>query len=194
MTLNYKEYALFLRVHLALLHYAGMAKGLISSNATEKAFYKLNPEKKGICREALHKHPELLDEFLKNNSAQLNEDEIEVVQNFKRKISGEFFILKCLKHHAIFLHVKTNKFYAVKALGDPFDIMLPFFPAIVMATILPFKDKIIYDGFLYQHSVNIYVGSNMRRELNEQYQQAKKEGKIITSLSKKFKVISLFEK
>ena len=180
MTLDQDEYNLFLKTHLALLHFSGLKGNIISLNTSLEKFTNLSFENKFKCREYLYEHPHLLDEFLQANSASLGIDEISVIKNFKKKISGNFIILKCLKKHAIFL--KGDNTYAVKALGDSFHEFFSYFPVTVTATILPFKDKIIYDGFMQSPDIELHFGSNMRREFNEQYQHAKKTKTIIVSM------------
>ena len=100
---------------------------------------------------------------------------------FRNKISSSFIIFKCLTNYAIFIDTKDNKFYAVKALGDPFDTFFDNFPVNISTTIIPFKDKIIYDGFI--QSSGVYYGRNMTETMNEDYKKAKLNKKILKSLS-----------
>jgi hypothetical protein len=53
-------------------------------------------------------------------------------------------------------------------------------PMYVRAVLLPFKDRIIYDG-LFQ-SANVFFGGNITAELKEVYLSAKQNGEIIESL------------
>ena len=89
-------------------------------------------------------------------------------------------IFKCLTNYAIFIDTKDNRFYAVKALGDTFDTYFDDFPVNIYATLIPFKDKIIYDGFI--QTSGIYYGRNMTETMNEDYKKAKSNKEILTSL------------
>jgi len=53
-------------------------------------------------------------------------------------------------------------------------------PALVKTAILPFKDKIIWDGLL--RSYNVIIGQGMKRSLNEEYKLSKAKYGIIDSL------------
>lgn len=53
-------------------------------------------------------------------------------------------------------------------------------PARVVGLLLPFKDKIVYDGLL--QSYNIYFGGNFTSSLNREYNQAKANYGIVTTL------------
>ncbi|HRH61226.1 MAG TPA: hypothetical protein PL045_11680, partial [Chitinophagaceae bacterium] len=100
--------------------------------------------------------------------------------NFTKKVRGEFIILKCLTHHAIFMDAANKNFYAVKALSDPFTLFFERFPVHVITTLIPFKNKIIYDGFF--QAPGIYYGRNIAGELHEDYKTAKCNKAIITRL------------
>jgi hypothetical protein len=48
------------------------------------------------------------------------------------------------------------------------------------AVLIPFKNKIIYDGLL--SSYNVIFGAGIKRSLNDSYRQAKQRLGIVTSL------------
>jgi len=60
---------------------------------------------------------------------------------------------------------------------DP-DGYEPF--CLVETTILPFGDKIIYDGFLIRET---YIGKNMEKNMLDQYKEAKSKKMIIKSIA-----------
>ena len=86
-----------------------------------------------------------------------------------------------MTNYAIFIDTKDNKFYAVKALGDSFDTFFDKFPVNISATIIPFKDKIIYDGFI--QSTGVYYGRNMTETMTEDYKKVKRNKEILMSLA-----------
>ena len=100
---------------------------------------------------------------------------------FKKKIRSSFIIFKCLANYAIFIDTKDNKFYTVKALSDSFYTFFDNFPVNISTTLIPFKDKIIYDGFI--QSSGVYYGRNMTEKMNEDYKRAKRNKEILTSLT-----------
>ena len=55
-----------------------------------------------------------------------------------------------------------------------------YLPVYIKTVLLPFKDKIIYDGLMQTY--NIHFGGGIKRSLKETYMKAKQNGKIITSL------------
>ena len=71
--------------------------------------------------------------------------------------------------------------YGVLALSLPFDVLIERpLPIMVQAVLLPYKDKIIYDGLFTTY--NISFGPGIRHSLNESFKEAKERHGIVTSL------------
>jgi hypothetical protein len=67
------------------------------------------------------------------------------------------------------------------ALSQPIvELLGPYLPVHTKTVLLPFKDRIVYDGLL--ESYNLSFGPGIRRSLNDDYRQAKRNYGIITSL------------
>lgn len=180
MTLTENEYKEFLKTHLDLLFYTGQKKAVLPKDINLKEFLKLDSQIKFKCRESLLGDENIIDEYIASNFDHLTTDQIKILGGFKKKIRSNFVIFKCLKNYAIFIDTKDNRFYAVKALGDPFDNFFDEFPVSISTTLIPFKDKIIYDGFI--QSSGLYFGRNMTASMNEDYKKAKRNKEVLTSL------------
>ncbi|MBE7173759.1 MAG: hypothetical protein INR73_24515 [Williamsia sp.] len=181
MTLDEQEYHQYVAAHMKLLYYVGIEEELISPATTLEAFYKLPFQRKYQCREAMYKNMHLLDSYLSKYAEQLHPGERHILQGFKKKIQSDFIILKCLTRYCIFVDCKTDLMYAVKALSDPFDEFFRRFPVYCTTAILPFKDTIIYDGFISTQG-NVFLRPELSASMNEKYKQAKKNNTIVTSL------------
>lgn len=180
MTLTDKEYKAFLRTHLDLLFYVGRQMKIISVDIKFDDFVNLDFTIKLKCRDILLENKKLLDDYLSINFDRLTTEQIKTLTGFKKKISGDFVIFKCLTNNAIFIDTKDNKFYAVKTLGDRFDDFFDRFPVLIKTTLLPFNDQIIYDGFI--KSTGVYFGSGMTSTMKEDYNEAKKNNQILTTI------------
>ena len=180
MTLTEIEYKEFLRIHLYLLFYVGQRQKIISTSLTFEKFVNLDLKIKVECRDRLIENDKFIDDYLLLNFHRLTTEQISILTGFKKKITGDFIIYKCLTNFAIFLNTKDNKFYAVKALGDRFDEFFDRFPVLVKATILPFKDTIIYDGFI--KPTGFYFSSGVTTTMNDDYMEAKKQNTILTTI------------
>ena len=166
---------------MKLLYYVGKAQELISPTMTMKAFYKLPFQRKYQCREELYRNMHLLDTYISEQADQLHAEELRTLQGFKKKIQSDFIILKCLTRHCVFIDCKTDLIYAVKALSDPFSEFFHRFPVFCNTTLLPFKNTIIYDGFISTQGT-VFLGPGISATMNEKYKQAKKNNAIFTTL------------
>jgi hypothetical protein len=180
MTLTDKEYKEFLRIHLDLLFYVGQRLKIISTNITFDKFVDLDLKIKAECGDKFIESDNLLDDYLSLNFDRLTTEQISILTGFKKKITGDFIIYKCLTNFAIFLNTKDNKFYAVKALGDSFDDFFDKFLVLIKTTILPYNGKIIYDGFI--KSSGVYFGSGITSTMRDDYKEAKKNNQILTTI------------
>ena len=180
MTLDPQDYRLYLETSLQLLYYVGKKENIFPAQTSYKKFLNFHKSEKFDCRQAMYKKPKLLTNYLKEHPDELTAEQVEILTGLKRKIQGDFIIFKYLKKYAVFVHINTNRFYAVQALGDPFDAFFPDIPVIINTTILPFKGKIIYDGFLL--GGNVHVGRSITADINEAYKNAKGAKQIITTL------------
>ncbi len=176
MLLNDEERLLYFQSSLNLFHYCLV--NYRNKRVSFENFMKLDTLKKMRVRDYFYKNEYLLDEYLAQND--LNIEHKYLLEGFRKRVSGTFLILKQLKEHAIFINNDTLVVYAVKALSDPFIHYCGLLPRIVMTTILPFKDKIIYDGYISHYDVEIEA--NKKKIYEEIYQLAKAENKIVYNL------------
>ena len=150
-----------------------------------EAYANSSPDDKMPARQALYEHPELIDEFLAANQQQMPEDHLDLIRQWKQRVSGRFYLERILKSYAIFISAESdNTVYGVVALHDEFDEIFDTrdLPLMVNAVLLPFKGKVIYDGLLLGY--NIFFGSGIRGDLKETYLAAKQQGRIIESFEK----------
>lgn len=180
MTLTEIEYKTFLRSHLELLFYVGQHSNIISNRIKFDEFVNLDLSIKLKCRDFLLDNKKLLDAYITEKFDRLTTEQISILTGFKKTITSDFVIFKCLTNNAIFIDTKDNRFYAVKALGDSFDKFFDHFPVLVKTTLLPYNDQIIYDGFI--KPTGIYYGSGMTSTMKEDYKMAKKSNQILTTI------------
>ena len=182
MNLSREDADLFFKLMWRVHFYVNGQLGLVPQPESVEAFVQLAQEDKLQVRNALYQHMELLDKFVAENPFSLPDDELQIVQRWKRHVAGDFYIVKFLKKHTIFLAAKASKAYAVLGLYDRIEDLLYTLrpPILVKAVLLPFKGRIVYDSLLETYS--IFFGPGIRGDLNETYQTVKQAGDIIESL------------
>ncbi len=180
MILSNKEFKDYIEAHLDFLYYIGKRTGLLRKSMTFMAFKNLGFKVKFQCRDRFLKSPKILDDYLARHVEDFDKERIKILEGFRKRISGNFVILKYLKNHAVFIDLNTSKVYLVKALGDRFDKLIPGTPKIVKATILPLQDKIIYVGFMEPYRIRI--GKVYKNNLNMLYKNAKEKNELISEI------------
>lgn len=182
-TLVQTDVDLFYKLYLRLLLFVNEETGTLKhKNLSHDAFMALPMNERMKVREAFCNRKEFIDQFIESNhSKSLNADELAIVKSWKHFEKGEFFIYKHLKKYSIFLSESgKEKAYAVSGIFDPLCEMFPNPPTFVETILLPFKDRIIYDGCCMGYS--IYFGSGIRAGLKRAYEKAKHHYGLITQL------------
>jgi hypothetical protein len=183
MLLDPQELELFFRLHRTLMFFVDQRLQVIPDKpATPEAFSGLSPQERLKVRDAFLKHADLIQTFTEENPARLLEEELAIVRSWRHLVFGKFYIFRELKNYTVFLAAEEPAIaYGVLALSQPFDDLVgPYLPVLAQTVLLPFNDKIVYDGLL--NTYNISFGPGIRRSLNESYNEAKARYGIVTSL------------
>ena len=183
MLLEPQDVELFFRLHRTLMFFVNQRLKVIPDKlATPEEFAVLSPEVRLKVRDALNAKLDLIESFVDENPAHLSEDELDIVRSWRHLVAGRFYVFRELKKYTVFLSTTDPAIaYGVLALSQPFeDLIGPYLPVLTQTVLLPFKDKIVYDGLM--SSYNISFGPGIRRSLNESFKEAKARHGIVTSL------------
>ena len=183
MLLPPHELEQFFKLHRTLMFFVNQRLQVIPDQIkTPEEFAALSPEVRIKVRDALNANLELIESFVAENPAHLTEDELDIVGAWRHLVMGRFYIFRDLKKYTVFLSTTSPVIaYGVLALSQPFEDMIgPSLPVLVQTVLLPFKNTIVYDGLM--SSFNISFGPGIRRNLNEDFKEAKERQGIVTSL------------
>ena len=171
---------MFMGAYLPLLHYVSKQQGLIHSETT---YYQFNailpPDTKYEAREAFLADDLLRIQYLETYSATLSAEALQIISDLGKRKTGKFVIYKLLKDRAVWFDEEDN-LYMVRELSDPLENMLPEVPCLVEATIFPFFNEILFDGFLRPYSIKF--GPGLKKGYREKYLKAKDAGQIVRSM------------
>ena len=142
----------------------------------------LSPEVRRKARNAFLGHTDLIQSFVDENPAHLPDDELAIVRSWRHLVHGKFYVFRELTKYTVFLSTDKHPVaYGVLALTQPFEELIGLqLPILTETVLLPFKDKIVYDGLM--SSLNMSFGPGIRRRLNESFKEAKLWHGIVTSL------------
>lgn len=181
MRISENDVELFYKLNPALLLFANLRLGIQREVVNINNFLSLKLEKKVEVRNALYDNIDLIDEFLEKNSDNYSSVELDIVSSWKNFLRGTFYIFRHLKNYSVFLSSETDaKAYGVFGISSDLKEMFPHPPIMVDTVLIPFKNHVIYDGFIAPYSISF--GGGIRRNFKTTYDEAKAKFGIITSL------------
>ncbi|MDR1963528.1 MAG: hypothetical protein LBQ50_07095 [Planctomycetaceae bacterium] len=178
MILTKEEREIFYNNWIPLLSYVNDKYNIIKDFGHPTSPKGLNLQDISKIRDELWKQKNVIDEYINDNK--MPEENIRIVKMWKFFIKRTFFVIKHYKKYSIFLDDQDGVLYGVNGITQPIKEILGAKPVMVEAVLLSFKNKIIYDSLIKPY--HIILGSNIRKNLEEQYKTLKEKNGIITEL------------
>jgi Domain of unknown function (DUF6398) len=183
MILDPQDVQQFFRLQRELFFFVNNRLSVIPENSdTPDEASRISAEKRAKIRNALSNNLDLIQAFVEENPHHIPEEELEIVHSWRHMVPGRYIVFRDLKNYTVFLTVKDPCIaFGVVALSQPFeDLMGPDLPVLVEAVLLPFRDKIVYDGLITPYQIEF--GPGLRKSLNDSYKDAKVRHGIVTTL------------
>ena len=132
--------------------------------------------------EAAWSDTSLIGEYLAAQGSALPPEHQAILKSWERCISGRFVLERNLKNGGILISLDDESVYQVRGIKSSLEEMYYYHPLPVMmeATLLPFKGIIITDGLI--GTMNIFIGSGMKKQFKDIYTAAKRRKQIVTKL------------
>ncbi len=183
MNLSKEDSAFFFRLYRSVLAYTNRQLNILPGVGTAEEVARLPQQDVVKLREEFHGDVELLTRYLDENPCGFSPEDLAIVAPWRQRVSGDFYILRHLKAYTVFASEKPTHLYGVLGLEQPIQDVLhgTALPVRVRAVLLPFRDRIIYDGFIGFYPITF--GPGVRRDFNETYRQLKDSEGIIESLT-----------
>ncbi|MCA0315040.1 MAG: hypothetical protein LCH63_14570 [Candidatus Melainabacteria bacterium] len=185
MKLTDSQVQRFYGIWFPLLRFVNKKRNVIAQAKLLKD--SVDPADVALVREVLWSDSRLLDDFIKSNPESLSAEDLSVVDSWRFRVSGEYFVLKHLKKHSIFISSRSSDadddepiVYAVVGIHSPLAELIDPLPSLIRTTLIPFEGKITYDSLFVSFPVRF--GRNIAGSLNEDYQRVKKQGALIETL------------
>ncbi|MCT7970890.1 hypothetical protein [Laspinema olomoucense] len=183
MQLADSDIDLFYHLYYSILIYVNQKFGLFAGCCGSEEMSELTPLQVNELRQQLYTHPYLFDLFAEENPLKIAPDLLQIVSSWHNFISGRFYIYSYHQNYAVLIADRPpSKAYGVLALDCPFpELVGSVLPVMVETVLLPFKNKIIYDGTLQPYP--FYLGLSIKGSLSETYHHAVEKFGIIASLT-----------
>jgi hypothetical protein len=183
MNLATEDAQLFFKLFFALLAYANRQLKISPKVSAPTDISKAGGDALKKIRDALYADSELLVRFNAENPEHFTSEELDIVLNWKYRVSGEFYLMRYLKKYAVFMPAKkSDHLYGVLGLYDPIELVVPDqpLPILLKTTLLPFKGQIIYDGLVEPYT--ILFGKGIRTDLEAIFRRLKAKEGIVQQL------------
>jgi hypothetical protein len=181
MNLPEQDIKVFYKLQNGLLTYVNNELKINKPVSNYQDIDEIGLQNKVKIRNELYNQINITGNFIKENPFNFNKEELTIISSWTYFIKNRFLIIKFLKKFNVFLTQDgKNTLYGVLGLID--DLKEKFYSKIVLleTVLLPFNDKIIYDGFMNLY--NIHFGSGFKRNIQDLYSEMKAKKGIITSL------------
>ena len=180
--LSEEDVKLFYKLMHALLYYANKRFNIIKNVSTKEEFFRRDIEETVPLRDKMYKNPYVFDDFAKDNPENFNKEELDIILSWKKFKQGEFFLVKHTKDYSVFYNEKEKKAYGILGISDSFEEMFgSHAPILMRIVLLPFKEKITYEGIFMPY--NIHFGGGIRKSMKLEVDEAIQKYGIICSLN-----------
>jgi len=182
--LSYDECVLFYETWYKLLDFVNKKHGVVKHEFSLRYGDLQDETNLHKIRDRLWKKPRIISEFVEA-ADYLTHEEVRLLESWeKHHIKGRFALLKYSPWHAVMMRFdegKDAKLYAVMGMTSSIaEAVHSKLPVILQTVLLPFKDKIIYDGYLNSYSIE--YGNGAVKLFDEQYAKSEKQHGIISTL------------
>lgn len=162
----------FYKLYLALLEFTNDKYNV---NTNIKKIYKqegLDVNELNSIDKYLWEHKNIIDEFIKENKYNFNEEELNSIKEFKNAVTDEFFTI--IGFDVDYTQILSNdgKIYMVKGITSNLDeIVNPKdLPIPIHTTLLMFEGNIIYNSFLSTYSLSL--GNDFKETIIKESEKA----------------------
>ena len=179
MKLSKREVTEFYSIWIRMSNFINKKYQLDPTYQMPENFNDLDGKANLIIRNALWENPHWLGEIINDEiEHDFMETELQQITQWRdHHIISIFIVTEHRTNHTVFMDTKDDgKLYGVYGLLDPLKKIMPprMLPFMGEAVLLPFKDKIIYDGIFRDNRDNI-ENTPPLKEVNRAYQEAKQK-------------------
>jgi hypothetical protein len=103
MKLSIQDAELFFKLMLSLQNYVNLKWGILPGVTTVDEYQQFPSKEKIKVRDKLYENIELIDAYFEENPQDFSGEELEIIRGWKEFCSGDFFVERLLKKHAIFI-------------------------------------------------------------------------------------------
>ena len=135
----------FFDIYFALLEYTNNKYNI---NDLKKIYKKLHLDQEKVLEisDYMFDHPNIIDEFIKENPYNFSEEEINVTKDFKKHVKSNFLMIVGFDKDYTKILAEDGKLYMVKGLRSNIDevVSRELIPTLISTTLIMFKGTIYF--------------------------------------------------
>lgn len=139
----------FFDIYFALLEYTNKKHNI---NDLKKIYQKLHLDQEKILEisDYMFDHPNIIDEFIKENPYDFDDEMLSITKDFKNFVKSNFLIIVGFDKDYTKILSNDGKLYMVKGLRNNIDnvVSKEYLPTLISTTLIMFKGTIVYCGLL----------------------------------------------
>jgi hypothetical protein len=188
MILKYSERKEYFKLYFLIINYVNDKLKIYPEKKNFENFDHFKHEQIVNLRDKFMDNLYLIDRFVKTKKQGLSPLEVDLLKSWKYSIKGNFVVYKQLKKYGLVIDLKDGKerVFGLLGLNDNFEGLLSLnnlpFPRLMEFAIMPFREKLIFDGLLADYSIKFEP--EVKNRLKEICDQASKNDSIIVAMTK----------
>ncbi len=179
MTLTQAEAEHFYKLFKSVCWYVNQHEECFCEDADYRTAEAINPEHMESLFDLFFEDDDLNDCYRKENPDSFSDEELEIVNQWRNGVKGNFIVERILKKGAMLIGTEDRVYQMVGLITEP-DEMVYFLPMAISTILLPYKGKIVYSSTFRE--LPLRFGGGMKKVLKNTYLDAKANNTIITSL------------
>ena len=169
----------FIGAYSNLLHYAGVAHGVVAEDMPMKDFLDGGPDLLVKCRVALFNDLDLLDEFAEDTQGKNPEMFTPMLQAVEHMRPILACVLRDTDEHTVCFDIGENAFYHVKSLTEPLAAKVGKEYGVARMVLMTYAGQVIHDGLVIGETAAPGFTAAQKRELEAEYEKTVAQGQVM---------------
>ena len=187
MKLTLSEKTMFFNLWFTLIWSVNCKQNIVSNMKKPIFGERVDIKRIAEIRDKLWENPQWIDDFLRDTDYELTETERNLLISWRKGfIKNHFFIVKHQSEYSVFMPVgDSGELFGVCGVSDSFQEMLADYdiPILLETVLLPFNNKIIYDGILSPYA-NASFAKGAKDDIRMTYNKIRDNIGIIEQIGK----------
>ena len=174
MILSKQDCEQFFAIYDALTDYANGKWGVAPAVIDPRSGY-VNEENQRKVAAELWRNTNIINDFVADNSYSLSSEELQIARSWTCAFTDGFYAIQPAPRTMYFIN--SDAAFEMTGLSREIVSMLGSLPAVVTATILPFKEHIVCA--VYLDEMPMLVGPGLQKAIDDSWRELQQKGAVL---------------